>query len=259
MKKSALAIGIFILGAASTLHSATALAGVIYTDGDFASGNYVLSQAYMAGGTTGSVSLCSTCGVSNGLGAQVNVNFPVTTAGAYSIGAYNTTFVYNPTTMGPLGSITASVDKNEGVTTQGSFTFGNGFHPLIYQGGNYYVDVVGIQGTPLITVNSTGQTGYETLSGTLSATDFVLYNFANGATSAANPNFDAAFDLGLAQLSTIMTTVPTSFFADYDNLSFTLTAAVPEPSTWAMMILGFFGVGFMAYRRKQNGTGLSVA
>jgi hypothetical protein len=32
------------------------------------------------------------------------------------------------------------------------------------------------------------------------------------------------------------------------------TGSVPEPSTWAMMILGFFGVGFMAYRRqnKQN-------
>ena len=28
--------------------------------------------------------------------------------------------------------------------------------------------------------------------------------------------------------------------------------AVPEPSTWAMMILGFFGVGFMAYRRKSQ-------
>lgn len=26
--------------------------------------------------------------------------------------------------------------------------------------------------------------------------------------------------------------------------------AVPEPSTWAMMILGFCGVGFMAYRKK---------
>jgi len=34
-----------------------------------------------------------------------------------------------------------------------------------------------------------------------------------------------------------------------DNVS---VAAVPEPSTWAMMILGFAGVGFMAYRRKQN-------
>ncbi|HEV7453681.1 MAG TPA: PEPxxWA-CTERM sorting domain-containing protein [Candidatus Saccharimonadales bacterium] len=27
---------------------------------------------------------------------------------------------------------------------------------------------------------------------------------------------------------------------------------VPEPSTWAMMILGFCGVGFMAYRRKAK-------
>jgi hypothetical protein len=30
--------------------------------------------------------------------------------------------------------------------------------------------------------------------------------------------------------------------------------AVPEPSTWAMMILGFVGVGFMAYRRKNSAT-----
>ena len=29
-------------------------------------------------------------------------------------------------------------------------------------------------------------------------------------------------------------------------------AAVPEASTWAMMILGFAGVGFMAYRRTTN-------
>jgi hypothetical protein len=33
---------------------------------------------------------------------------------------------------------------------------------------------------------------------------------------------------------------------------FDATAAVPEPSTWAMMILGFAGVGFMAYRRKSK-------
>jgi hypothetical protein len=35
------------------------------------------------------------------------------------------------------------------------------------------------------------------------------------------------------------------------NFQFTVTDAVPEPSTWAMMILGFLGVGFMAYRRKS--------
>lgn len=34
--------------------------------------------------------------------------------------------------------------------------------------------------------------------------------------------------------------------------NFPVVAAVPEPSTWAMMMLGFAGVGFMAYRRKSK-------
>jgi PEP-CTERM motif len=38
-----------------------------------------------------------------------------------------------------------------------------------------------------------------------------------------------------------------------------VVTAVPEPSTWAMMILGFFGVGFLAYRRKQSGPALRLA
>jgi len=32
----------------------------------------------------------------------------------------------------------------------------------------------------------------------------------------------------------------------------TVTTGVPELSTWAMMILGFFGVGFLAYRPKTR-------
>jgi hypothetical protein len=31
-----------------------------------------------------------------------------------------------------------------------------------------------------------------------------------------------------------------------------VTPAVPEPSTWAMLLLGFAGIGFMAYRRKSK-------
>jgi hypothetical protein len=61
------------------------------------------------------------------------------------------------------------------------------------------------------------------------------------------------------------------FYRDYEDLAttrggFTLVdnynhpgtwaaphiSAVPEPSTWAMMILGFAGVGFMAYRSKNQ-------
>jgi PEP-CTERM motif len=36
---------------------------------------------------------------------------------------------------------------------------------------------------------------------------------------------------------------------NWDNV---VLSAVPEPSTWAMMVLGFAGVGFMAYRRKNK-------
>jgi hypothetical protein len=57
-------------------------------------------------------------------------------------------------------------------------------------------------------------------------------------------------------------TISTSELGALDNLEFgnaVTVAAVPETSTWAMMILGFAGVGFMAYRRKQNGPALSVA
>jgi len=57
-----------------------------------------------------------------------------------------------------------------------------------------------------------------------------------------------------------------AFFARMTNLndgpdSFFLTpsvAAVPELSTWAMMIVGFAGLGFLGYR-KQNGAAIRLA
>jgi hypothetical protein len=42
------------------------------------------------------------------------------------------------------------------------------------------------------------------------------------------------------------------------DASSTIVVSVPESSTWAMMILGFLGVGFMAYRRK-NGASFRLA
>ena len=56
---------------------------------------------------------------------------------------------------------------------------------------------------------------------------------------------DPVFTLGSFNLSN-------PFFGQNDVLTISAVAAVPEPSTWAMMILGFAGVGFMAYRRKAK-------
>jgi hypothetical protein len=52
--------------------------------------------------------------------------------------------------------------------------------------------------------------------------------------------------------------------ATFEGLSLTDStevAAVPEPSTWAMMFLGFAGLGFLSYRksRRADGTGFRFA
>jgi hypothetical protein len=41
-------------------------------------------------------------------------------------------------------------------------------------------------------------------------------------------------------------------FVGANESNVTFTAAVPEPSTWAMMILGFLGLGYMGYRRTNG-------
>lgn len=54
------------------------------------------------------------------------------------------------------------------------------------------------------------------------------------------------------------TRTATFYFTNYGNESFTYVAqidavqAVPEPATWAMMILGFAAIGFTAYRRGKK-------
>jgi hypothetical protein len=40
----------------------------------------------------------------------------------------------------------------------------------------------------------------------------------------------------------------TGFYGSID----TITVNVPGPSTWAMMLLGFAGLGFVAYRSRQR-------
>jgi PEP-CTERM motif len=70
--------------------------------------------------------------------------------------------------------------------------------------------------------------------------------------TSENNNQDGTFDEGVTALTAIG-------LNENDKGVWSMTAAVPEPSTWAMMILGFCGVGFMAYHRKQNGPSLRLA
>jgi hypothetical protein len=69
----------------------------------------------------------------------------------------------------------------------------------------------------------------------------------------------AVADLGGGNNSLIETGVPhsgveTAFIGGDTGYQFigSITSPVPEPSTWAMMILGFFGIGAMTYRRRKS-------
>ena len=47
------------------------------------------------------------------------------------------------------------------------------------------------------------------------------------------------------------TQIQLSFLGDFDY-SPGIAPPVPEPSTWAMLLIGFAGIGFAAYRRKNK-------
>src|SRR5258705_2676638 len=82
--------------------------------------------------------------------------------------------------------------------------------------------------------------------------------------TSANRNFtDSSFSFRGLSIATTILDIPQPFGSDRMHFQvWTLGAgdieithgaspnAVPEPSTWAMMILGFSGIGFIAYRRK---------
>jgi PEP-CTERM motif len=85
--------------------------------------------------------------------------------------------------------------------------------------------------------------------------------YLNGKYAGGEPGVHGAFTSNLALGTFSGDETIQVFYADRANsqaaldltlVGATVTASVPEPSTWAMMILGFMGVGFMAYRRKAH-------
>jgi hypothetical protein len=98
---------------------------------------------------------------------------------------------------------------------------------------------------------------FASLNGTAISTVFSAYSLNRGwlhystaftATAASSYNFALNFQGG------------GNTAADFvvDNVSVSNVGTAPEPSTWAMMILGFTGVGFMAFRKRKNSSALTA-
>ena len=100
-----------------------------------------------------------------------------------------------------------------------------------------YRGFLGITGGPLALADITGsafEVEFEFLAKQASQSDSAYVPISNFYT---NSN-------GGSQGQDLVTSIGGQFYS--------VAAAAPEPSTWAMMLLGFVGVGFSAYRKRSR-------
>jgi hypothetical protein len=95
-------------------------------------------------------------------------------------------------------------------------------------------------------------------SGTATLTAFDAHGNTIGAVTQPDvgpPGTGLTLTLNLSGIHSVEIS-ETSGTVGFDNFEFgplsPLASAVPEPSTWAMLILGFFGIGFMAHRSRTT-------
>jgi hypothetical protein len=143
-----------------------------------------------------------------------------------------------------------------------------------YTGSGSYTDVLTFP--PISGVTFSGSFVFDTTTGQVTSASFtaplpigsfsnIVFQVTVGADydlrlSNATIEWDLVFvDLNALltgqaltlQTNSIMYLIP-EFFQPATNFSGSFTTAVPEPTTWAMMLLGFVGLGFMAYRLKSK-------
>jgi hypothetical protein len=123
---------------------------------------------------------------------------------------------------GPAFPDLSEVDRYNGITGPTSFGSGGESFPISGSG-----DLVGLQGDVAALFVPTGYVSGDPLS------DTSTYSGQTFATLGVTPGrYEWTWGTGANQNFTLVVEI----------------AAIPEPSTWAMMVLGFAGLGFMGYR-----------
>jgi hypothetical protein len=178
----------------------------------------------------------------------------------------NTT-VNNPGSTSYLGHVGGVFTDQIGITTTTATTAGSGnaiITPAATSPGQNdifssatFTPVAGLNYTSFSTQGSLPTDGDVTITltdnGGLTFTWTVAHNALFGPFGV-----EAINGSGETITSVTVSTTDTLGFVNLKLIDFGFATsgsvtATPEPSTWAMMILGFLGVGFMAYRRRSQG------
>jgi hypothetical protein len=167
------------------------------------------------------------------------------------VGQFNKNFSHDPSARGAVTGITYNfalkTTNAEGAT----------YEPLLEQNGKWYIDFTTTgNATPnnWLTENRVLDLGdFGEL--TISPFNALIFN------PASKPDFSAAGSPILFGYE--VTAGGGGFFAsitgiDNDPITLTVTPttpSVPQPSTWAMMLLGFAGLGFAGWRASRRAVG----
>lgn len=126
---------------------------------------------------------------------------------------------------------------------------GNGFTLPFYSGQNIN-DPATAQLLMFVDLNVGNLTGLNLTDSGNAKVEFDVSGLLGGDILSFNA-YAWAFSANVADSSINWTNRLSTNPAELGQSGFSITA-VPEPSTWAMMILGFCGIGAMAYRRRKG-------
>jgi len=156
-------------------------------------------------------------------------------------------------------------------TPNDAFDFRSGFNQVVANGvfGSNVLQTGNLETDPTPVLS-------QTFSTTVGATYTVTFQAYDGGSGQGDPlafltvavgAHSVTFDQSVASITTgsftfvgagsdtiaiSAKTNPSFWYIDNLDVEFKSVAAVPEPSTWLMMLVGFAGLGFAAYRRKSK-------
>jgi hypothetical protein len=221
-------------------------ADTIFTDNTFNLGDYSIST-FQTGGASIVISQTLTGG-NPGSALEIFTTLPSPVAESFAGTSYvmNNNFVYDPSTQGTISSFGVSVDQSIAFT--GAALSTGAFTPVILQGGDYFVFHIALSFTPGV---------YETVSDTmLTANDFDLVTTMSDETvdATVHPDFSGGpLELGFSSgtgTSGLSQTITKD--ALYDNLSFDLVTATPEPAAGFLMLAGLAGLALIGNARRRT-------